>query len=152
VFNPVQTFTPYFSTHLVFQIIYSLDCLPTVFLHTFVTSPVRITHPIIFISFHLITVLMLGETGQIGQYTDEATGWMNEVQFPAGEVTGFHHRFKIGSGDHPASYQMGVGALTLRIKLPGSEADNSPQSSAQIKNVWSYTSTPPVCLHGVMLS
>jgi hypothetical protein len=24
-----------------------------------------------------------------------------------------------------------------------------PASSAEVKNVWSYTSTPPVCLHGV---
>jgi hypothetical protein len=33
------------------------------------------------------------------------------------------------------------GALSLRLKRPGREADHSPQSSAEIKNTWSYTST-----------
>jgi hypothetical protein len=27
------------------------------------------------------------------------------------------------------------------MKLPGSEADHSPPSSAEVKNAWSYTST-----------
>jgi hypothetical protein len=43
------------------------------------------------------------------------------------------------------------GALSLGIKLPGSEADHShlvPRS----KNEWSYTSTPPIRLHGVVHS
>jgi hypothetical protein len=40
------------------------------------------------------------------------------------------------------------GALTLGIKRPGLEADHSPPSSAEVKNAWSYTSTPPVRLHG----
>jgi hypothetical protein len=44
------------------------------------------------------------------------------------------------------------GALYLGVKLPGREADHSPPSSAEVKNAWSYTSTPPVCLHGVVLS
>ena len=32
---------------------------------------------------------------------------------------------------------------------PERDADHSPQSSARIKNMWSYTSTPPICLYGV---
>jgi len=28
----------------------------------------------------------------------------------------------------------------------------SPSSSTDVKNAWSYTSTPPICLHGVVLS
>jgi len=31
-------------------------------------------------------------------------------------------------------------------------ADHSPSSSAEVKNEWSYTSPPPVSLHGVVLS
>jgi hypothetical protein len=27
-----------------------------------------------------------------------------------------------------------------------------PPSSAEVKNVWSYISTPPMCLHGVVLN
>ena len=28
-------------------------------------------------------------------------------------------------------------------------ADNSPPSSAEVKNEWRSTSTPPMCLHGM---
>jgi len=45
-------------------------------------------------------------------------------------------------GAHPASYPMGTGAFSLRIKRPGHEADYSPPSSARSKNTWSYTSLP----------
>jgi hypothetical protein len=34
------------------------------------------------------------------------------------------------------------GALSLRVMWLGHEADHSPPSSAKVKNVWSYTSTP----------
>jgi hypothetical protein len=34
-------------------------------------------------------------------------------------------------------------------KQPGHETDHSPLSSAEIKNAWSYTSTPPTRLRGV---
>jgi hypothetical protein len=44
------------------------------------------------------------------------------------------------------------GALSLGVKWPGCEADHSPPSSAEAKNAWSYTSTPPIRLHGVVLS
>jgi hypothetical protein len=44
------------------------------------------------------------------------------------------------------------GALSLGAKRPVCEADHSPPSSAKVKNVWSYTSTPPICFHGVVLS
>jgi hypothetical protein len=43
------------------------------------------------------------------------------------------------------------GALSLGVKRPGSEADHTLPYSAKVKNAWSYTSTPPVCLHGVVL-
>jgi hypothetical protein len=44
------------------------------------------------------------------------------------------------------------GALSLRIKRPGREAVHSPPSSAEVKNAWNYTSTPPIRFHGVVLS
>jgi len=44
---------------------------------------------------------------------------------------------------HPASYPMGTG---------GPFRDHSPQFSAQVKNAWSYTSTPPISLHCLVLS
>jgi hypothetical protein len=41
------------------------------------------------------------------------------------------------------------GAISPEIKWPGREADHSRTSSAEVKNVWSYTSTR---LHGVQLN
>jgi hypothetical protein len=32
------------------------------------------------------------------------------------------------------------------------ESDNSPPSTAEVRNAWSYTSTSLVCLHGVVLN
>jgi hypothetical protein len=43
-------------------------------------------------------------------------------------------------------------ALSLGVKRSGREADHSPSSGAEVKNAWSYTSTSPIRLHGVVLS
>jgi hypothetical protein len=43
-------------------------------------------------------------------------------------------------------------ALSLGVERSGREADHSPPSSAEVKNVRSYNSTAPVRLHGVVLS
>jgi hypothetical protein len=43
-------------------------------------------------------------------------------------------------------------ALPLWVKRPGREADHSPPSSVEVKNAWNYTTTPPIRLHGVVLS
>jgi hypothetical protein len=44
------------------------------------------------------------------------------------------------------------GAPSLAVKRPGREADHSPPSSAEVKNAYSYTSTLPIHLHGMVLS
>jgi hypothetical protein len=44
------------------------------------------------------------------------------------------------------------GALSPGVKHPGHEADHSPPSSSEVKNAWSYISTPPIRLHGVMFN
>jgi hypothetical protein len=51
-------------------------------------------------------------------------------------------RVQTGSGAHPTSYPMDT----------GSEADCASPSSAEVKNVWSYTSTLSICLHGMVHS
>jgi hypothetical protein len=38
--------------------------------------------------------------------------------------------------------------LSPRVKWLRREANHSPPSSVKVKNKWSYTSTPPVCLDG----
>jgi hypothetical protein len=43
---------------------------------------------------------------------------------------------------HPASCPMGTRDSFPGVKRPRRDADHSPPSSAAVKNVWSYTSTP----------
>jgi hypothetical protein len=45
-----------------------------------------------------------------------------------------------------------TGAVALVVKWPGCEADYSPPSSAEVKNAWSYTATPQICLHDMVLN
>jgi hypothetical protein len=44
-----------------------------------------------------------------------------------------------------------TGAVSLGVKWPGREADHSPSSTAEVETAWSYTSTLPIRLHGVVL-
>jgi hypothetical protein len=39
-------------------------------------------------------------------------------------------------------YPVGTGGSFLGVKRPGREDDHSPASSAEVKNTWSYASTP----------
>jgi len=73
------------------------------------------------------------------------------VWVPAGAGSfSVHHHVWPGSGAHPAFYPI-PGAVSLWVKQPGYEAYCSP-GCAEVKNAWSYISTPPICLHGVLLS
>jgi hypothetical protein len=65
------------------------------------------------------------------------------VRFPAetGNLS-LRHRVQNGSGAYPASCPMGTRDSFPGVKWQGREADNSPSSSAEVQNAWSYTSTP----------
>jgi hypothetical protein len=52
------------------------------------------------------------------------------------------HIVQTGSGVHPTSYKMGIGGSFLGVKQQGREADHSPPTSAEVKKMWIYTSTP----------
>jgi hypothetical protein len=56
----------------------------------------------------------------------------------------------LGPSQPPIQWVPGI--FSLVIKRPGGEADRSPPSSAEVKNPLSYTPTPPLRLHGVVLS
>jgi hypothetical protein len=43
-------------------------------------------------------------------------------------------------------------ALISAVNRPEGEADHLPPSSAEVKNAWSYTSTPPVRFHDVVVN
>jgi hypothetical protein len=58
---------------------------------------------------------------------------------------------RMAMGPNQPPLQWVPGALSLGIKLPGREANHSPPSSAEVKNAWSYISTPPIRLRGAVL-
>jgi hypothetical protein len=68
------------------------------------------------------------------------------VRFPA-RVGSFYalHPDQTGSGAHPTSCPRGPGHFSLSVKQPGREADHSSSSSScvKVKNVSTWTSTPP---------
>ena len=81
--------------------------------------------------------------------------WLGyELEGPGFESRGgevlflFSKTLQTAPGAHPASYSIGTGVLP-GLKLIERDADHSPQSSAQVKNEWSCTPTPPICPHGM---
>jgi hypothetical protein len=62
----------------------------------------------------------------------------SSVRFPAeaGNLS-LHHRVQNCSGAQAAFYPMGTMG-----SFPGGKADHSRPYSAEVKNAWSYTSTP----------
>jgi hypothetical protein len=76
-----------------------------------------------------------------------ATGyWLDDrgfgVRVPDGNEISLLHTVQTGSWAHPASYQMGIGALSPGVKGEGREADHSHPTSAEAKKTHICTSTP----------
>jgi len=59
-------------------------------------------------------------------------------------------RTALGSTQSPIQWV--PAALSPEVKRSVREADHSPPANAEVKNAWSYTSTHPRRLHGVVLS
>jgi len=53
-----------------------------------------------------------------------------------------------GPGAHPANYTMGTGSFP-GIKRPGRGVDHPPPLAPNLKEEYSYTSTPPLGLRGL---
>jgi len=82
-------------------------------------------------------------------------GWMTGVQFPAGAILGFFifatvSRLVLVPTQHPVQWVLR--AFPPVVKQLGHEGDHSPPSHAMVKDAWSYTSVPPIRLHGMVLS
>jgi len=60
------------------------------------------------------------------------------------------HLVQTGSDAHLASYAVGTGGSLPEVKRPGREFDHSHPSTAEV-NAWSYTSIPPIRLHGMII-
>jgi hypothetical protein len=85
------------------------------------------------------------ETEEFRSLHRSAAGWMTEVRC-SGERERFFlsHRGQAGSGTRQSfnpSIQWIFGGLFSGVKSLGREANLSPPSSAEVKNVWSYNST-----------
>jgi hypothetical protein len=52
------------------------------------------------------------------------------------------HIVQTGSRVHPTSYKMGTGDSFPGVKRKGREADHLLPTSAEVKKMWIYTSTP----------
>jgi len=59
--------------------------------------------------------------------------------------------FRVALGPTKPPIQCIPRAVIPEVKRPGREAYHSPPFRVEIKNVWSYTSTPPIRYHGVVL-
>jgi hypothetical protein len=64
----------------------------------------------------------------------------------------FTTAFRMVLGPSQPHIQWVSEALSLWVKQPGREADHSLPSSAEVKNVWSYTSTLSSSWRGAYLS
>jgi hypothetical protein len=85
-----------------------------------------------------------------------ATGWtIGVLGFDSRQGLGiffFTTASRTALGPTQPPIQWVPGALSLGVKRPGREADHSPHLVPRSKNMWSYTSTPPIRLHGVVTS
>jgi len=62
------------------------------------------------------------------------------------------HTYHSSLGPTQPPIQWAAGTLCLKVKYMGHEADHSLPSSAEVKNAWSYVSTPLISLNGMVLS
>jgi hypothetical protein len=90
-------------------------------------------------------VLSMGTAEELSQRraVGELMNWGSEFQSRYGKDFSPLHVIQTSSEAHPASYPMGTGGSFLGVPQPGREADHSPPTSAEAKNIWIYTSTPP---------
>jgi hypothetical protein len=69
----------------------------------------------------------------------------SRVRFPVGlGIFLFTTACRRALGPTKPPIQWVQGALSLEVKRPEREAHHSPSSTAEVKNAWSCTSTPPI--------
>jgi hypothetical protein len=70
----------------------------------------------------------------------------------AGNLSHYPASVQNGSGPNQPPFQWIPGAPSLGVKRPGAWSWPLTSFNAEVKNTWSYTSTPPIRLHGLVLS
>jgi hypothetical protein len=94
------------------------------------------------------------EPGELSRYSDELLAGRPRFRSSSpGGVENFHSsmssRPALGSTQPPIQWV--PLALCPGVKRPRREANHSPPTSAEVKKTLVYTSTPPTCLHDVVL-
>ena len=69
--------------------------------------------------------------------------------FERGKRFSLFQNFQTGSGVQPATCSKGKKRYSAGVNFPGTEADQSPSSSAEVKNEWKYASALPMCLNSL---
>jgi hypothetical protein len=100
------------------------------------------------------TFTVLGTTGPVrslvNSKTEAATGWTVRTSNPV-KSKGFFSLLKCPPrlwGGHNLLFR-GYEDAFAGWKRPGRDVDHSPPSSAEVKNEYSCTPAPVICLHGV---
>jgi hypothetical protein len=95
-------------------------------------------------SFLLVTVYSWSRDSSVGIATGYGLDDQGGGSSSPGRVKMFSllHIVQTGSGVYPTSYKMGTGGSFPGVKRQGPEADHSPPTSAEVKNMWIYISTP----------
>jgi hypothetical protein len=76
--------------------------------------------------------------------------------FPTGKSPGIHCtggrvslRASLDGGEKCRPHQDSIPDSPARGKVVGRKTNHSHPNRAEVKNIWSHTSTPPTCIHGV---
>jgi len=81
-----------------------------------------------------------------------ATAHIHLHLVPRPQIFSLRHRVQTGSGTQAASYPMGTGGSYSGGKKAAAWSWPLTSIFCRVKNAWTYTSTPPLRLQGVVLS
>jgi hypothetical protein len=115
----------------------------------FTSRPTSLLAPIS-VSVWFFMVLMLSPSRSRDSSVGIATSYgLDDPSSSPGRVKNF--LFSRSSRPALRSNQPPIQWVPLGVKRPGREVDHSPPTSAEVKKMWIYTSTP-IRLHGVLLN
>ena len=87
---------------------------------------------------------------QSSRYNDEVTGWtVRDSNAGVNKKFCFTPKFPYRIWGSTSLLFHGYGWSFPEVERPGCEYDHLPPSSTEVKNKWSYTSSPTICFHNL---